>query len=197
MEARWERSPDPLDRTTSRDSDEVSQPVLPRLAYTYRRDPPPRTVMTSLSISASKLRLLRLIMAPLRPPQPASASGSGALPATGDSRALHELQGQPHEAEAAESVASGDVAVCAGVHGWEDMGTVKRVSVFQAPVPPSSSDDRRRPIMVIADSIRLIITETTRYRAVAVMLGSCRSPDAGAASARSCSVCCGSFVLDL
>lgn len=163
MEARWERGADSPEPTTPRDFDDVSQAstLQPPSVYAYKRDVPPRTVMTALSVSASSLRLLRLIMVPPRTPQP-SASGSAPAAGPGDARALHELQGQRDDGEAAESVASGDAAWRPGVQGWEDMGTIKRVSVFQAPVPPSSSDDRRRPIMVLADSIRLIITETTR-----------------------------------
>lgn len=163
MEARWERAADSPGPITPRDFDDLSQTftLQPPPAYAYKQDAPPRTVMSALSVSASNLRLLRLIMAPPRT-KPPSAAGSGPATGPGDARALHELQGQPDDCEAAHSVASGDAAGRPGVQGWEDMGSIKRVSVFQAPVPPSSSDDRRRPIMVLADSIRLIITETTR-----------------------------------
>lgn len=163
MEAKWEARTESPEPATSRDLDEVNPPTLtrPQMAYAYRRDPPPRTVMTSLSVSASNLQLMRLITTPPGHTH-TSAAGSGSTAAATESGALIELQGTPEMPEPVEPLSSTDTAGRVRVYGWEDMGTIKSVSVFQAPVPPSSSDDKRRPIMVIADSIRLIITETTR-----------------------------------
>ena len=163
MEARWERCVEPLETAASRDLDDFSQASVhrPLLAYSYNGAVPLRMALTSLSVSASGLHLLRLITTPSQPGE-ALSPATGGTPLPADSQALQELQGQPAGSETNDSAGPADAASRIVVHGWEDMGTVKRVSVFQAPVPPSSCDDRRRPIMVIADSTRLIITETTR-----------------------------------
>eukprot|EP00892_Ulva_mutabilis_P001713 jgi/Ulvmu1/11542/UM078_0032.1 len=173
MEARWERSVDSMEATASRDTEEFSQAASlpPPLAYSYAACAPQRKVLASLSVSASSLQLLRLITTSAQPAEcPTSARGAEPLAAAADSVALQELQGQADGSELPESVGTADGVGRVPVHGWEDMGTIKRVSVFQAPVPPSSSDDRRRPIMVIADSIRLIVTDTTRLALASAIL---------------------------
>lgn len=46
-------------------------------------------------------------------------------------------------------------------YGWEDMGSIRSLSVFQAPAPPSNTDEKR-PIIVVSESAHLIISETSR-----------------------------------
>jgi hypothetical protein len=119
-----------------------------------------RGVLTSLSVSGTNSRLVRLITSR---PKPSRDGREPEDDARSDSSAFHEIVGPQVEEEADVNGPAGPLGLFDRVHAWEDMGSIRSVSVFQAPVPPSSSDDeKKQPIIVMSDCVRLIITEKTR-----------------------------------
>lgn len=71
-----------------------------------------------------------------------------------------QVHAHSDEHEGSMSGASDSTGQCKA-HGWEDMGSIRSLSVFQAPAPPSTTDEKR-PIIVVSESAHLIITETSR-----------------------------------
>jgi hypothetical protein len=167
LEARWSLSTGEgvLDSCNSAELDSMlaSAPLQPPPAFAYRRGPGARASLSSLSLSATNVHLLRLVTAP-----PTAARDDRHELGT-----FHAVSQHARDAatEDGDSSAGSDSTGHCKTFGWEDMGSLRSLSLFQAPVPPSSSDDRTRPIIVISESVHLIITETSRcVRCVCALL---------------------------
>jgi hypothetical protein len=156
VDARWQAVPPsvPSSGALWQQGEDEASLLLARqhFRFAYAQSARPKHTVTSLSISLSDVKLTRLES---QADSPHARQGREAAFATNEASLTSprsRLSGSSHTA---------------GAQDWpwwapHSMGTIRSVSMFQAPVPPSSADDKARPVMVMMDCVHLIMTEAAR-----------------------------------
>jgi hypothetical protein len=156
----------------------------PAPRFAYRRSRGATAKLMALTLRLSDVRLFRLL------PGAGSAAGSSgasrvALAPPLDTKCvassayaeimgmgLHSGVSTGYVASPSGTRGSGKGAALARTHsvlagvaeaaGWDDMGRIGTIELMQAPVLPSSGDDRKQPMFVMAEDARIVLTESTR-----------------------------------
>jgi hypothetical protein len=157
FDARWQSVPAPVTACgpfweRSEDAGCVGSAQAP-FRFTYAQPARPKHSLTSLSMSLSDVKLTRLecdgqASSARLPPDPATLARDAAVASP-----------RSHHSGNSTTARAGDRYACKA----HDMGTIRTVSIFQAPVPPSSADEKARPVMVMMDCVHLIMSEAARY----------------------------------
>lgn len=137
--------------------------------YAYRRGSGVSVKLVALSLTMSKIRILRL-SSPDTAPTTAAFTVSAAsdvdasAAAAARSSAYDEIMGVARSGPASElpRAVSGISAVVAEAARWDDMGCIGLVELLRAPVLPSSGDERKQPMFVMAEDAQIVLTESSR-----------------------------------